>query len=199
MSAIPVKACSRCGVSKPRDEFNFLRIARSVDGLSYHCRSCHQGYRRKWRASDSARSSRASNDANERRRVEPLHEAARSLVRGISERIRLKGYEFHPQLLQWAFIRDWLRSQPQCECCGTKFDMGPKDGVRTDDTPSVDRFDNDKGYTLDNAALICWRCNNLKRNYSEQDLRRVADWMEKRRKHGFVHAVLARMAWKVES
>lgn len=45
-------------------------------------------------------------------------------------------------------------------------------------SPSIDKFDPSKGYTLDNVALICWRCNNIKRNYKADDLRRVANWMD---------------------
>lgn len=29
-------------------------------------------------------------------------------------------------------------------------------------SPSLDRFDNSKGYTVENVVIICWRCNVVK-------------------------------------
>lgn len=78
------------------------------------------------------------------------------------------------------FIEAWLRRQPNCECCGTAFHFGPKGGVKTDSSASFDQIEPGVGYELKNVALICWRCNNIKRDYRAGDLRMVARWLTKK-------------------
>jgi hypothetical protein len=45
-------------------------------------------------------------------------------------------------------------------------------GVHTDNTPSLDRIDNTKGYTKDNVQVISWKANKLK---ADCDLAEVED------------------------
>jgi hypothetical protein len=100
---------------------------------------------------------------------------------GIWDRARKCNHEVAPQLRNRKFIEDWLRRQPNCECCNIQLDIGRKGvGCKNDASPSFDRFDLAKGYTLENTALVCWRCNNIKRNYAPSDLRMVANWIERR-------------------
>lgn len=41
---------------------------------------------------------------------------------------------------------------------------------RTDNGPSVDRIDNNKGYIKDNIIVISWRANNIKSYASIEEL-----------------------------
>lgn len=75
------------------------------------------------------------------------------------------------------FIADWLEKQPTCVCCGVEFLMGKK-GFRSDRSASFDQITPGAGYLMSNIALVCWRCNNIKRNYGSADLRLVADWID---------------------
>lgn len=50
------------------------------------------------------------------------------------------------------------------------------DGIG-DDSPTVDRFDNDRGYVPGNVFVISWRANNLKRNATIEELIRVVAYM----------------------
>ncbi len=93
------------------------------------------------------------------------------------ERVRELGIPHDPQILRVAYMYDWLRSQPACVCCGVVFATGPKfDGQKQDASPSLDRIIPAGGYTQGNVALICWRCNNLKRDATGFELLRVAIW-----------------------
>lgn len=67
-----------------------------------------------------------------------------------------------------------------CPCCGREFDMrhttirpGPRDS-----SPSIDRIKAHLGYVPGNVAVICWRCNEIKRNATVDELRTVLRWME---------------------
>lgn len=48
----------------------------------------------------------------------------------------------------------------------------------TDNTPSVDRVDNSKGYTKDNIRIISMRANRIKSQASAEELRLVLEYME---------------------
>lgn len=48
-----------------------------------------------------------------------------------------------------------------CPCCNTTLITG---GVTYENSPTVDRLDNDKGYTLENIWIICYKCNSMKRD-----------------------------------
>lgn len=83
-----------------------------------------------------------------------------------------------PEWVNSENVEKWLRAQPNCACCQVALHCGPKNGQWREDSPSFDRFDPKAGYELANVSLICWRCNNIKRNYTADDLRRVAAWMD---------------------
>jgi hypothetical protein len=53
------------------------------------------------------------------------------------------------------------------------------DGEVTSNTPSMDRIDNKRGYTLDNIQVISWEANRLKSNQSLDGVRRMAAFYNK--------------------
>jgi len=53
---------------------------------------------------------------------------------------------------------------------------GHPTGLR--DTPSVDRFDNTKGYTRDNIRVISLRANLLKKDATVDEVRKLLVYME---------------------
>ncbi len=58
---------------------------------------------------------------------------------------------------------DWFSRQSKiCFYCGITLNEG--NGVREINSMTVDRCDNNKGYTLDNIVLCCIRCNKIKSN-----------------------------------
>lgn len=108
-------------------------------------------------------------------------------------RVKLRGLPVDPWLhLERKYVGDWLRRQPNCPCCGVKFDL-TRASKQADASPSLDQLIPGLGYTTANARLICTRCNRLK-SYAitGAELRGVADWMEReiyfeRHRHQPVH------------
>lgn len=47
-----------------------------------------------------------------------------------------------------------------------------------DNRPSIDRFDNNRGYTKDNIRVISHRANHLKRDATVDEMRRILHYME---------------------
>ena len=65
-----------------------------------------------------------------------------------------------------------------CPALGLK--LQPVYGVTgRDSSPSLDRIDNNEGYVKGNVAVISFRANTLKNNATAEELRAIADYMDK--------------------
>ncbi len=74
------------------------------------------------------------------------------------------------------YVYDLLCNNPHCPICGVEFVCDNK-GVGCG-SPTLDRIRNDIGYTKANVAMICFKCNALKRNASAAELRAIHDWID---------------------
>jgi hypothetical protein len=94
------------------------------------------------------------------------------------DRSRRFGLPFDVDVLTVEFLRQWLIRSPICECCGKGLDLSAKAiGKFSPASPSIDRVIPKEGYTLQNVALLCWRCNALKNNATADELQTIVDWM----------------------
>jgi hypothetical protein len=50
--------------------------------------------------------------------------------------------------------------------------------AQLDDSPSIDRIDNSKGYIPGNVVVISWKANNLKSNGQREDFEKLITWMK---------------------
>jgi hypothetical protein len=82
----------------------------------------------------------------------------RRLVDSARTRMLRDGGEFDPGL-RAALIAD---PPTACACCGALLDYSMGRGPDRARSPSLDRIDNTRGYTLENVAVICFRCNRVK-------------------------------------
>mgnify|MGYP000437988461 CR=1 FL=1 len=64
-----------------------------------------------------------------------------------------------------------------CPVFGTPLKLG--EGKMTNDSPSVDRIDNSKGYVKGNVVVVSNRANTMKKAASIAELRRLADFYER--------------------
>jgi hypothetical protein len=123
--------------------------------------------------------------ARMRRKEDPETARCRSLRGGMFERSRKCGVSFDREFFTVGMLRAWLRRQTHCECCAVAFDVSYKlDGQKKNNSPSVDRILPARGYVMGNVALICWRCNNLKRDATAEELECVAAWIRKKTTFG---------------
>jgi hypothetical protein len=79
-----------------------------------------------------------------------------------------------------AGIVEFLSEVPpkHCICCGREIDYSVGRGRDRWRSPSIDRVDSERGYTLDNVAIICMRCNFVKGRSSLKELKQLAAYME---------------------
>jgi hypothetical protein len=183
------KRCEKCGKTKPLEAF--VKNATCTDGRAGTCRACGNAYCTAWKRKNAKRISSARRKryaetdgmevkAREQRRREraPLRVQCQRLRGGMVERSRLRGLPFDSDTLTVNYLMERIEAKPTCECCGVAFKIGgERNGVKCNASPSIDRIRPQAGYTVKNIALLCWRCNNLKRDATPQELKAVMDWL----------------------
>lgn len=136
----PTKTCTRCDITKPKDEFrtNFDK-RRDCKYKSAECLECLSNVK-----------------ANDR---DTVRGRSLQLARGSKARASKKGIE-HTLTPEW--IAGKL-DKGVCEVTGTPFELkgGRKNGFVRSFTPSLDRTDPNKGYTPDNVKVVCWIYNSV--------------------------------------
>jgi hypothetical protein len=185
------KQCSKCGCSFPNTIEFFIPSKTCRNGLAGTCRACMKAYQKKWKEANyqtllgkkreyyreyykpiSASRSRSRLNQN------PLLVRAYALRGGMLERHRRLGIPFDSEEISVFFLIELLKATTNCPCCGVGLDISYKmDAKKKDNSPSMDRIHGDQGYVLGNIAILCWRCNNLKRDATPDELQKVVDWM----------------------
>lgn len=184
--------CSTCNRFLPATAEFFVINKACRGGIAGRCRKCHRAYYRKWSNTDAHRAQRrryyelrekprTAEKARLRMLTQPFHERASILRDGMKERAKWLGIPFDRDVLTVQFLKSWLQRQRTCECCGCELDVARKmNGQKNNHSPSIDRIIPALGYVVGNVALLCWRCNNLKRDATADELQRVADWLRSR-------------------
>jgi len=183
--------CRKCSVPKPTTTEHFAPIKNTKSGLSATCRECWRTYHQGWKADNKERTAPRRRTLYYERHAEaqqakrltrlalyPLRVRAGVLRQGMIDRSRSKSLRFDGETLTIAYIMGWIERTPACPCCQFPIDYGYKGlGQKNDRSPSIDRIIPNLGYVIGNVALICWRCNNLKRDATPDELETIARWM----------------------
>lgn len=90
------------------------------------------------------------------------------MVGEAKRRAKVEGREF-------ALCPEDLAMPEVCPVLGVPFVVS--NGKQVDFSPSLDRFDNDGGYTAENVRVISLLANRIKNSATADQVRRVADWM----------------------
>lgn len=151
----------RCGSSKhigdrmrPISEFC---KSKTPDGLSYSCKSCRTKENKQLCAN---RYLRYKDKGNNR---------IMSLLKSRQTDAKTKNLSFS-LTIEDIIIPD------VCPVLGIPLIFSDK---RTNNTPSIDRIDNTKGYTKDNIVVCSWRANMLKKNATVLELQQLAQFYTK--------------------
>ena len=183
------KKCTSCGKTKLITEFVKHKGCR--DGYAGTCRLCANIYSTNWKRKNRVKLAKkrreqyAKNNGERVRQREikrkleyPIRVRAQLLRKGMLARSKKKALSFNKDHFSVTYLMQLLKDKPFCECCGKHLDIGFKyDNKPHDDSPSMDRINSCLGYTKENTALLCWRCNNLKRDATVQELDTILKWM----------------------
>ena len=113
-------------------------------------------------------------NATARRKKNLLYNRAREKYSEIKKRALLKNLEFD---LTTNYIRTLLEETKVCPVLGTKLTIG-KANNWFDDSPSIDRIDNTKGYVPGNVFVISNRANRIKNNATIDELEKLIQWLK---------------------
>jgi hypothetical protein len=186
-----VKICSRC--KRELELEKFIKNKNCKDGRAGICKDCSNKYSAEWKRKNKDKISkqnkqiylekvklRQEKTREQNKKNNPLLMRARQLYAGMRDRSKEKGYGFDSKILTINYLVERLKNQPFCECCGKEFDVSyERDVTRKNEAPSIDRVDSKRGYTVDNVAIICWECNKHKQDATSDQLRMLADWIDK--------------------
>ncbi len=91
------------------------------------------------------------------------------------------GVPFDARYFTCSRITRALESILRCPCCDVAFDIDktPRNGAAISASPTLDRIVPQRGYVAGNVALICFRCNFVKRASTARELYLVAVWARK--------------------
>lgn len=111
------------------------------------------------------------NDYNKKKRATP-EGWVKQAIRTIRGRAKRKGMEFN-------IDRTDLKLPQICPVLGIPILLGVGgSGMKAPNSPSVDRFDNTKGYIKGNVRVISNRANILKRDATLEEMRAIVRYME---------------------
>ena len=84
-----------------------------------------------------------------------------------------KGRRFGKPGFDFDLTVEWIEARINagfCEKTGIQFDLRDRDGGWVPFSPSVDRIDSKKGYTMDNCRVVCKIYNMAKNQFSDEDV-----------------------------
>ena len=182
--------CNKCCKDKPLKQF--VKNKQCKDGFAGTCKDCQNDYLKKWKQehskelSEKRRKVYAETEGVEvkkrtekRKLLYPLRVRCQLLRSGMRDRSKIKSIEFDERFFTVKYLMNRLTKNSKCECCGKELDIEfKKDKKFNDNSPSMDRVNPLKGYTKENTAILCWRCNKHKQDATSKELRIIADFMD---------------------
>lgn len=146
-----MKVCKICKIEQPVE--NFHNNSKNVDGRDPRCKSCRK---------EQARKEYTANYFKSYVRVKKSWCKSRDVKFDLSE--------------------DYLRAlwTGFCPIFGVPIIVGGEAGVRgSHNSAHLDRLDPEGGYVEGNVAWISGRANRIKYDATVQELKSIADWMER--------------------
>ena len=184
------KRCPKCTETKPVAEF--YTSDKYDGGYSVYCRICYRILNAKRNPEQKQRKTVDMVDYYRKNRKEIL--AKQAIARRKSQANdpashRAKKFfdgnrtDVAPDITQ-TYLAELFRTTTHCQCCGTELSLvyEPRESrhLRSNPkSPSIDRVDNQIGYTRENIAVICWGCNYRKTDLTLADVEMIEAYIRK--------------------
>jgi hypothetical protein len=156
------KVCNKCKQLLPVLSFSINKSAN--DGLQSKCRECDKQYQTKRRLENKEYLLEYGRTYTANKRKD-FNYRLQMLVNASKQRA-VKYNREHTITLE--DIKSKYPIDGKCPIFGIDLQFNST-GFR-DNSPSIDRIDSLKGYTLDNIQIISWKANSIKRNASLEEL-----------------------------
>lgn len=165
-----IKRCCACHVDKPISDFSLNNSAK--DKLQYRCRTCDVEYQAKRRNKNKEKFAEYSRQYQKARR-QNFGYRLQMLLNASKQRAKEKGREHS---ISVADVEDIYPADGLCPIFGLKLEFNEA-GFR-DSSPSIDRIDSTKGYTVDNIQVISWKANRIKGAATLQELEMLVAYLK---------------------
>lgn len=153
----------KCGVCKfPKLRSEFYKNKTNSDGLDWRCKVCSAAYKAKFYLENTERVL----TQNKRRYKSNMQV---SLLKAAKMRAERYGLDFDISL-------EDVIMPTHCPILG--LELAVSEGKRNENSPSLDRIENHKGYVKGNVCVISWRANRLKGDGTRMEHEHIAAWME---------------------
>lgn len=160
--------CKTCGEVKPYTEFWKQRTKR---GYFAECKSCQRERNKKWINNNQDRYRQLNAAATKKvRSTSP----ERTMVNTARARAKKRGIDF-------SITHEDVHIPDVCPVLGIQLHShlgSSSKGGGWDDSPSIDRIDNNKGYTPDNIVVVSWRANRVKSHISIEEIRKLLEFYD---------------------
>lgn len=171
LAYLPVtKQCNKCKTYLTLD--NFSKNNTKKDKLALSCKSCDKEIQENKRRKCPEKQLNYARNYQAKRRLD-FNYRLQMLINASKQRAILKNIEHTLTLDQ---IKSIYPINGRCPVFGTILEFGDS-GFR-DNSPSIDKIDPKKGYTLDNVQILSWRANRLKVDASIQELELLLAFMK---------------------
>src|ERR1035437_8015367 len=155
-----IKTCTKCKIEKNINEFPNTKTC--------WCRMCHNNYHKKLR---KTKKHKKWDKEYRKEYKETISGTARHLLGGLRARAKINN-------MPTDIDRNWLveRLTPmKCEATGLDLTLRIDKSVNQSAfRPSVDRIDNNKGYTKDNCRIVAVIFNKAKLDCTDADVIKMA-------------------------
>ena len=174
-----MKKCYKCEEVKDLNHYYTDRTRK--DGLTNQCKSCKYKYdkeyskkRKKYFKKYYKENAQVYVDYNERRRERHSLEPRIRMNDGARRRALKKGLEYNLKS-----YKDLPEVPVFCPILGIPLvsNRGSKNGG-SDNSPSLDRINNDRGYIIGNLQIISRKANQMKSNGSFEDIKKLYLFMK---------------------
>ena len=174
MSVIALKKETKicCSCKEEKTLFEFSKNVSSKDGLQYRCRSCDQAYQAK-RRSENYDASLDYGRKYQAKRRKDFEYRLKMLLNASKQRAKTKN-RVHDITVE--DIKSIYPIDGKCPVFG--FDLMFNDSGFRENSPSIDRIDSEKGYTVDNIQIISWKANRIKAYATVEELEFVIAFMK---------------------
>lgn len=149
------KRCRTCEKDLPLKSFHAHRLA--ADGLQSNCKPCR---RIKFRIYQKGA-------GREKQRTWQRKNPEKVMIYRTRQAAREQGFEHSIGVEDIVIPKN-------CPVFGTPLVKGT--GQKTEQSPSVDRIDNSRGYVKGNVVVVSSRANSLKGNATIDELKKLADF-----------------------
>ncbi len=165
-----MKYCKCCGESKGVRKFG--KDKHTSDGLSFYCKNCKTKITKEWVEKQKKQDLNKYRE-NKATIIRRFRRSARGKYWTLKYNSKKKGMLFSINIEDFV---TWYESQTfQCFYCKLDFNSDNREH-NNPRTPTIDRRNNDKEYTLDNIVLACRRCNTVKGNwFTDTEMTEIAN------------------------